>query len=196
MFASPLYFTHYNQECDHLGGLLVSITLFWMLWVTTIQFFSSLFPTMANDTHILGLSFEVTSTFEFLAYQLQAICFSMQPHKCITWSPFNFLVDFKTPFSFNIILVAVKFHFKTPFSFNIALVGVEVYFKTPFSFNIPLANVKVLGILIFKPSRLHVKKMCTNIPSFNIILKETFEVDWTCFLSCLGLGVGSWLMTW
>ncbi len=130
---------------------------FLMLWITIIHFFSSLFPAMAND-HILGLSIEVTSTFEFLAYQLQATGFLMQPHKCIVSSSFNFLVDFKTPFSFNILLVGVKVHFKTPFSFNIPLAGVEVDFKTPFSFNIPLINVKVLGILIFKPSRLYVKK--------------------------------------
>jgi hypothetical protein len=79
VLESPWYFTHQNKKCeiiivpwtmgthqsDPLRGSLFSITHF---RVAHFPFY--IFPTIIDDTHILGPSSEVIQAFEFLTSQL------------------------------------------------------------------------------------------------------------------------------
>jgi hypothetical protein len=44
-----------------------------------------------NNIHIIGPLFIVSSTYEHFLIEFCAICLSIQPHKCVAWSPSNLL---------------------------------------------------------------------------------------------------------
>lgn len=88
----------------------------WPLWWAFIclgpswasQFAIAWFPTclsftIVNDIHIISHLSKVCATFKYLTLELNAIGFSIQPHKCIVWSmsclpnEFILLALFNTP---------------------------------------------------------------------------------------------------
>jgi hypothetical protein len=105
-FESPLFYNHHNCEgnviiipfamgthqSDPLGKTLFTFTYFRALYFTASHFPSCLFPSIANDTHIKGPPFIVSFAYEHFKIKFCAICLSIQPHKCVTWSPSSLIV--------------------------------------------------------------------------------------------------------
>ncbi len=56
---------------------------------------------VVNDTHIIGPLSIVSFTYEHFQNKLCAIGFSIQPKKCIAWSPSSSPPDFNTPSQFT-----------------------------------------------------------------------------------------------
>jgi hypothetical protein len=110
-FESPLFYNHCNCEGDvtiipfamgtyqgdPLGGALFASTHFKALHFITSQFPFCLFPSIANDTHIIVPLSIISSAYEHFQIKFHAICSSIQPHKCVAWSPCSLLFDFNTP---------------------------------------------------------------------------------------------------
>jgi hypothetical protein len=77
-FESPLFYSHHNHEgdvtiipsamgtheSDPLGGATITLTHFRALRSITSYFPSCLFPSIVNDTHIIGPPSIVSSTYE------------------------------------------------------------------------------------------------------------------------------------
>jgi hypothetical protein len=101
-FESPLFYSHRNRvgyvliipstmgtcQGDLLGGALFTLVHFRALRSTTSHFPSCLFPSIVDDIHIICPSFIISSTYEHFQTELCAIVLSIQPHKCVAWSPF------------------------------------------------------------------------------------------------------------
>jgi hypothetical protein len=108
---SPLFYSHYNCESDvivipfameirqgdFLGGTLFVLAHFTALHSTISHFPSFLFPSIVDDTHIIGPPSIVSFVYEHFQTKLRAIGLSIQLHKCITWSPVGLSLDFNTP---------------------------------------------------------------------------------------------------
>jgi hypothetical protein len=74
-------------QSDPLGGALFALTHFKALHFTISNFLSYLFPSITNDNHIIALLSIVSSTYEHFQIELCAINLSIQPQKCVAWSP-------------------------------------------------------------------------------------------------------------
>jgi hypothetical protein len=85
------------RQCDLLGGALFPLTHFRALCSTTSHFPSCLFPSIIDDTQIIGPLSIVSSTYEHFQIELCVIGFFIQPQKCVAWSPFDLQLDFNTP---------------------------------------------------------------------------------------------------
>ncbi len=114
-FKSSLFYNHCNHESDvivipfvmgtcqsdPLGRGLFALAHFKALHSTTSHFPSCLFSYIANDIHIIGPPFIVSFAYEHFKTKLHAICFSIQSHKCVAWSPFGLPSNFNTPSQFT-----------------------------------------------------------------------------------------------
>jgi hypothetical protein len=104
-FESHLFYSHHNHEndvtiipfamgtCqgDPWGRALFALTHFKVLPSIANHFLSCLFPSIVNDTHIIG-PFSIESTYEHFQTGLY-----IQFQKCVAWSPSNLPPNFNTP---------------------------------------------------------------------------------------------------
>jgi hypothetical protein len=86
-----------THQGDSLGWALFVLAHFRALHSVFNHFPSYLFPSIADDTHIIGPFSIVSFAYEHFQTELHAIGLSNQPHKCATWSPFGLPFDFNTP---------------------------------------------------------------------------------------------------
>ncbi len=86
---------------DHLGRVIFSLTHLKALSSIVSHFPSCLFPSIVNETHIIGPPSIVSFTYEHFQIKLHAIGFSIQPQKCVAWSPSGLLPNFNTQSQFN-----------------------------------------------------------------------------------------------
>jgi hypothetical protein len=115
-FESPLFYNHHNHEDNitivilsimgtrqggPLGGALFVLAHFRALCFIINHFFSYVFPSIVDDTHIIGPPSIISSPYEHFQTELCAIDLSIQPQKCVMWSPSNLLLDFNTPSQFT-----------------------------------------------------------------------------------------------
>jgi hypothetical protein len=84
-----------------LGGGIFVLAHFKALHSIANHFPSYMFPSIIDDTHIIGPLSIVSSTHEHFQTKLHAIGFSIQPHKCVAWSPSSLPLDFNTPSQFT-----------------------------------------------------------------------------------------------
>ncbi len=96
-----------------LGNVLYTLTHFKYLHSIINDFFSCLFPSIVDDTHIIGPLSIVSSTYKHFQTKLYVIGLSIQPQKCVAWSPFSLPLNFNTPSQFTIPLKGIKI-FKVP----------------------------------------------------------------------------------
>jgi hypothetical protein len=80
-----------------LGGALFALAHFKTLRFIVNRFPSSLFPSIINDTHIIGPFSIVSYAYEHFQTKFRRIDFSNQPQKCAAWSPFDLAPNFDTP---------------------------------------------------------------------------------------------------
>jgi hypothetical protein len=60
-----------------------------------------LFPSIVDDTHIIGSLSILSFAYGHFQTKLCAIGLSIQPQKFVTWSPSGLPPDFNTPFQFT-----------------------------------------------------------------------------------------------
>jgi len=70
-----------------LEGTLFTLVHLLALRLTITTHFIYVFPSLVNDTHILGLALDVIPVFLWLQEELSALNLSMQSAKCVVWSP-------------------------------------------------------------------------------------------------------------
>jgi hypothetical protein len=90
-------FTMGTHQGDPLEGALLALAHFRALCSIASHFPSCLFPSIVDDTHIIGPPSIVSSTYGHFQIEICAIGFSIQPHKCVAWSPSGLPLDFNTP---------------------------------------------------------------------------------------------------
>ncbi len=92
---------HGNLPRWSLGRGTIRISHFRALRSTTSHFPACLFLSIMDDIHIIVPPSIVSFTYEHLKIKLHAIGPSIQPHKCVAWSPYGLLLDFNTPSQFT-----------------------------------------------------------------------------------------------
>jgi hypothetical protein len=111
-FQPPMFYfyNHYNHESDvtlisstmgthqsdPLRKAMFILTHFKVLCFTTSCFPSCLFPSIANDTHIINPPSIVSYAYKHFKINLYATCLIL-PQKCVTWSPSSLQPNFDTP---------------------------------------------------------------------------------------------------
>jgi len=95
-------------KSDPLGGALFVLTHFRALHSTSNHFPSCLFPSIVDDTHIIGPPSIVSYVYEHFQTKFHVIGFSIQLQKCVAWSPFSLSLDFNTPSQFTTLFEGIK----------------------------------------------------------------------------------------
>jgi hypothetical protein len=80
---------------------LVALAHFWIFYLVTIPFFSCLFFTIVNGTHIRDPPSLVSILLKYLTSKFSEIGLSVQSHKCVDWFPLGQPSDFTLPTLFN-----------------------------------------------------------------------------------------------
>ncbi len=97
--------------------------------VNNIFIFFGLFPSMVDDTHIIGLVFDVFHIFDHFASQLGLVELVVQLHKFTSWSPCNLLASFSLFVSFYyccLIFLILKRTFSFGFLFFCYFIETQV----------------------------------------------------------------------
>jgi hypothetical protein len=71
---------------EPLGGPLFAMAHYWALLKTIVQAPNYVFPSLADNTHIMGLMSEVVPTFDHLLTQLTLVGLRVKVSKCKLWS--------------------------------------------------------------------------------------------------------------
>jgi len=82
---------------DSLGGLLFTLAHYWILLKTNTHAPSCVFPSLVDDTHIMGSMSEITHTFDHFSTQLTLVGFRVKVSKCKLWSPSGIFLGIKIP---------------------------------------------------------------------------------------------------
>ncbi|KAL2642349.1 hypothetical protein R1flu_009936 [Riccia fluitans] len=113
---SPLYFSHCScedevnlfssesgtRQGDPLGGALFALEHLCALRTTALEHPLCLFPSLADDTHIVGPLEAVMPAFHSLEGHLSAVSLTIQPTKCAAWSPSGLLSRLSLPLGFSL----------------------------------------------------------------------------------------------
>ncbi len=112
MHLSPFcFYSHYNPEgdviiipstmgihqSDPLRDALFVIAHFRALHSIANHFPFYLFPYIIDDTHIMGPPSIVSFVYEHFKIEFYVIGLSIQPKKCVAWSPFGLPLNFDPP---------------------------------------------------------------------------------------------------
>jgi hypothetical protein len=83
------------RQGDPLKGLLFALTHYQTLLETIVQTPSYIFPSLVDDTHIMGPMNEITHAFDHLLTQLALVGLRVKVAKCKFWSPLGFFLGIK-----------------------------------------------------------------------------------------------------
>ena len=76
-----------TRQWDPLGSVLFALGHQQALRATAAAFPDCAFPSIADDTHIVGPPARVVEAFSHFIAQLALLGLSVQPSKCVAWSP-------------------------------------------------------------------------------------------------------------
>ncbi|KAL2608417.1 hypothetical protein R1flu_026990 [Riccia fluitans] len=113
---SPLYFSHCSHEDevslfspesgtrqgDPLGSSLFALAHLRALRTVASEHPLCLFPSLADDIHIVGPPEDVMPTFHTLEGHLSAVGLIVQPTKCVAWSPSGLPSSLSLPPGFSL----------------------------------------------------------------------------------------------
>ncbi len=97
-----------THQGDPLGGPLFVLTHFRALSSIVNHFPSCLFPSIVDDTHIISPPLVVSFAYGHFQTKFRAIVLSIQPHKCVAWSPSGLTPNFNTPSQFTTPTKGIK----------------------------------------------------------------------------------------
>jgi hypothetical protein len=92
------------RQGDPLGGLLFTLAHYQALLKTIVQATNYVFPSLADDTHIVGPMNKIVPTFDHLLTKLALIGFRVKVSKCKFWSPSKILLDIKIPQGYTLVI--------------------------------------------------------------------------------------------
>jgi hypothetical protein len=75
------------KQGDPLGGLLFFWAHYWALLKTIARAPNYVFPSLADDMHIMGPMNEITHAFDHFSTQLTLVGFRVKVSKCKLWNP-------------------------------------------------------------------------------------------------------------
>jgi hypothetical protein len=75
------------KQGDRLGSLLFALAHYWTILKTSVWMPIYVFPSLTDDTHIVGFLNEIIPTFDHLSTQLTLIGLNVKVSKCKFWSP-------------------------------------------------------------------------------------------------------------
>ncbi|KAL2620254.1 hypothetical protein R1flu_000459 [Riccia fluitans] len=115
---SPLYFSHCSREDevtlfssesgtrqgDPLDGALFALAHLRALRTTASEHLLCLFPSLADDTHIVGPPEAVVPAFHTLEGHLLVVGLTVQSTKCAAWSPSGLSSSLSLPQGFHSLL--------------------------------------------------------------------------------------------
>jgi hypothetical protein len=111
-FESPMFYSHCNREGNVKiipfamgtcqgdpwgGGGTIHLTHLKVLPFITNHFLSCLFPSIVDDSHIIGPFLIELSGYEHFQTKFRAIFLNIQLQKFVAWSPFGLPPNFNTP---------------------------------------------------------------------------------------------------
>jgi len=76
-----------HDRGDLLGGVLFALVHLCILHPIATTHPTYVFPSLTNDTHIVGLASNMVPIFMWLQEKFVALGLLMQPTKCVIWSP-------------------------------------------------------------------------------------------------------------
>ena len=76
-----------TRQGDPLGGVLFALGHQQALRATAAAFPDCAFPSVADDTHVVGPPARVVEAFSHFVSQLASLGLRVQPSKCVAWSP-------------------------------------------------------------------------------------------------------------
>ncbi|KAL2612029.1 hypothetical protein R1flu_023721 [Riccia fluitans] len=119
---SPLYFSHCSCEdevslfssesgtCqgDPLGGALFALAHLCALRAIASEHPLCLFPSLADDTHIVGPLEAIVPAFYTLEDHLSTMGLTIQPTKCVAWSPSGLPSSLSLPPGFTLPFAGLR----------------------------------------------------------------------------------------
>lgn len=86
-----------TRQGDPLGGPLFAMAHFTALRATAVAHPTCLFPSLSDDTHIIGPPADILAALSTLTSELALLGLRVQPQKCLGWSPSGLPSDFVLP---------------------------------------------------------------------------------------------------
>jgi hypothetical protein len=86
-----------TRQGNPLGGLSFVLAYYWTLLKTIMWAPNYIFPSLTNDTHIVGLMSEITHTLNHLSTQLALVGLRVKISKCKLWNPSGISLNMKIP---------------------------------------------------------------------------------------------------
>ncbi len=84
-----------TRQGEPLGGLLFTLAHYWALLETIAWAPNYVFPSLIDDTHIVGLMNEITCTFDHLSTQLTLVGLKVKVSKCKLLNPSGIFLGIK-----------------------------------------------------------------------------------------------------
>jgi hypothetical protein len=76
-----------TKQGDPLGGPLFDLAHYWTFLKTIARAFNYIFPSLVDNTHIVGPMSEISRGFDHLSTQLTLVGFKVKVSKCKLWNP-------------------------------------------------------------------------------------------------------------
>jgi hypothetical protein len=92
------------RQGDFLGGLLFALAHYWTFLKTTTWAHNYVFPSLTNDTHIVGPLNEIVCTFDHLLTQLIIIGLKTKVSKCKLWIPSGIFSGIEIPQGYTLVI--------------------------------------------------------------------------------------------
>ncbi len=92
------------KQGDPLRGLLLVLAHYQIILKTIAQAPSCVFPSLVNDTNIVGPMNEIIHTFDHLSTQLALIGLKVKVSKCKFWSPSGISPNIKIPQGYTLVI--------------------------------------------------------------------------------------------
>ncbi len=87
-----------------MRGPLFALAHYWAFLETIMRAPSCIFPSLANDTHIVGLMNEITYAFDHLLTQLALVGLKVTVSKCKFWNPFGIFLSIEIPHGSTLVI--------------------------------------------------------------------------------------------
>jgi hypothetical protein len=92
-----------TRQGDHLRGPLFVLAHYQASLKTIVRAFSCVFPSLANDTHVVGPMSEITHVSDHLLTQLTLVWFRVKVSKCKLWNPSRIFPGIEIPQGFTLV---------------------------------------------------------------------------------------------
>jgi hypothetical protein len=86
-----------TKQGDPLGGPLFPLTHYRTFVKTIVQTPNCVFPSLVDDTHIMGPMNEIVPTFDHLLIQLTLVGLKVKVSNCKLWNPLGVLLGINIP---------------------------------------------------------------------------------------------------